>query len=451
MIYFLIVGLIFVLWISFTSNKGDIMTPSFLFTAPFVVACICAAVYSNKWSLDLHLNTLLVILLGCLEFTLVCILVHATYGRRIVSRIKVNPQKYQAFTGVDFKIKTWKIVSLCVVQVISAVVVVRSMRSTLSQYGVGGGSLSSIMYYFREYQIFQDYDVSLSSLASNLRLFSIASSYIVIYVLVNNIICKVPGRNLLPLIASIALGVINSVLLGARGEAIQLIVAAIVIYFLLMRKYNGWKPKVKFKTIILVGILLFVIIITFKSTGNLLGRGEASYAKTMTVSAFDEVAKYLGAEIKNLDIFLQDNWSDRKSTYGNQTFGNILLWISNQLNLGWKIEKDLPFQRVNGISLGNVYTVFYTFIYDFGYMGEIFLVPVMALFSQILYDRIPLDGNRSKVSFRIILSSYVLFLIAFSFFGERVFSYVLNISFVKYILIWYMMIWYFTRLKVKLH
>lgn len=450
MIYILIAGLLLVLWVSFITNKGDIMAPSFIFTAPFVIASICAAVYASKWSLNLHLNTMLVIFLGCFEFTIICFVIHASYGRQVRRINKQNPQKYQVSGTNVFKVENWKLILLCVIQIVSAIVVVRSMRATLNQYGVGSGSLTYVMYYFREYHMFQDYDVSLSSLASNLRLFSIASSYIVIYILINNIICKVPRRNLILLIASIALGIINSVLLGARGEAIQLIVAAIVIYFILMRKYNGWKPKVKFRTVIFVGILIFAIMITFKSTGNLLGRGEASYAKTMTVSALDEVAKYLGAEIKNLDIFLEDNWSSRKEIYGNQTFGNILLWISNHLNLGWEISEDLPFQKVNGISLGNVYTTYYAFIYDFGYIGEMILIPLMAGFTQILYERIPLERNRSKISFRIILNSYILFLLAFSFFGERIFSYVLNISFIKYILIWYVMIWFFTKAKIRL-
>lgn len=97
------------------------------------------------------------------------------------------------------------------------------------------------MYYFRSYSLFSEYSVGISGLAINLRIFSIAACYIWIYVFVNNRILKIKAKNEILLIISFGLGIANSVILGARGEALQLIFALVVIWFFIKRKNNNWK------------------------------------------------------------------------------------------------------------------------------------------------------------------------------------------------------------------
>jgi oligosaccharide repeat unit polymerase len=122
----------------------------------------------------------------------------------------------------------------------------------------------------------------------------------------------------------------------------------------------------------------------------------------------------MGAEIKNLDIYLENPFEGNQMA-GSQTFGVILSWISKRLHLGWNVETVLPFQKVGGISLGNVYKVFYAYIYDFGYVGAAILTMVFAVLVQLIYEYATLERKR-KINFRIILNSYVLSLVVFSFF-----------------------------------
>jgi oligosaccharide repeat unit polymerase len=272
-----------------------------------------------------------------------------------------------------------------------------------------------------------------------------AVTYIWIYIICNDFICKAKIKNLLPMVASIALGVINGVMLGSRGEAIQLVVAVIVTYLFLLKKYNGWQSGLKFRQIFLIAVILLALAFGFKASGDLLGRNSVIHYST---SAMDEVAKYLGAEIKNLDIYLEAPFEKAEMT-GSQTFGIILSWINAKFHLGWNVKTVLPFQKVDEISLGNVYTVFYAYIYDFGYIGFVILTALFAVLVQLIYEYAPLEKRTQKINFMIILNSYTLFLVAFSFFGERFFAAVLNTSFVKYILIWKFMIWFVTKLKVK--
>ena len=188
----------------------------------------------------------------------------------------------------------------------SLYLVIGSMRTSLAQYGISG-NLSLLMYYFRSYSLFSEYSVGISGLATNLRLFSIASCYIWIYIFVNNRVLKIKTRNEILLIISFGLGIANSVILGARGEALQLIFALVSVWFFIKRKHNNWKANIKFKQIIVLMAGLLFMLVIFKSTGDLLGRSSVI---AVTTSAIDEVAKYLGAEIKNLDLFLNEKHSN---------------------------------------------------------------------------------------------------------------------------------------------
>ena len=438
-IYVLIFMLLLALFMAYKAMDKDLMSPAFLYTAPFCIALLCCVVYADKWSLDLHLNTFITILFGSILYILVCIFIHFLYGKRLlrISRRKDNQ-------CIPINVENWKIVLTIVIQCISLYVVVDSMRVSLAKYGISG-NLSLLMYYFRSYSLFSDYSVGISDLAINLRLFSIASCYIWIYVFVNNRILKKKTKNEILLIISFGLGIANSVILGARGEALQLIFALVAIWFFIKRKHNNWKSNIKFKQIIaLLSGVLFLLVI-FKGTGDILGRSSVIAS---TTSAIDEVAKYFGAEIKNLDLFLNEEHS-KPIVFGEQTFSVLLTWIDAKYRIGWNINSILKFRRINGISLGNVYTLYAPLIYDFGYVGAMAMIIVMAILSQCLYENVLIEKKSKVINGKIIMNSYILFLLSFSFFGERFFSCILNFSFYKYIIIWLFMMWFVTKVHIN--
>ena len=444
LIYILVFLLVVILYWAYKYVGKDVASPAFLFVAPFVVACICASIYRHKWLLVMNIDTFVILLGGCFEMVSFCWIIHVTIGKRIKKRI----EKQKKFPIEIINVAGSKIFLISLFQVLSLYVVSKSMKAEVAKYGISG-SFITVMYWYREWHMFSSkYDVNISSLASNMRLVSIAVSYIWIYILVNNFICKKKGKYTGLMLGSLALGVLNCVILGARGEAIQLVVAVYAIYCFLQRKYNDWKPNIKLKQLVLTAIIAMSFLLGFKATGDMLGR---SSVKNYNISAIDEVAKYLGAEIANLNIYLSNRKSWEKTFPGGQTFGNILGWIANKLNIDWTITNYLPFQKVNNISLGNVYTTFYAYICDFGFLGNIVLTAILAIIVQIIYEYMAVEKKKEVINYKIIINSYLIFLIAFSFFGERFFSYVLNISFIKYLIIWKALIWYITKIKFKIN
>jgi hypothetical protein len=70
---------------------------------------------------------------------------------------------------------------------------------------------------------------------------------------------------------------------------------------------------------------------------------------------------------------------------------------------------------------------------------------LFAIIVQLIYEYAHVDKKNDKISFRVILNSYVLSLVVFSFFGERFFSAIVNFTFIKYIIVWLIMIWFLPK------
>lgn len=90
----------------------DLMSPAFLYTAPFCIALLCGAVYADKWSLELHFNTFVTILCGAFLFVLICTIVHFSYGKWL---LKTSKKKDNRCTAIN--VESWKIVLTIIVQV----------------------------------------------------------------------------------------------------------------------------------------------------------------------------------------------------------------------------------------------------------------------------------------------------------------------------------------------
>ncbi|WP_159991239.1 oligosaccharide repeat unit polymerase [Pelistega ratti] len=87
----------------------------------------------------------------------------------------------------------------------------------------------------------------------------------------------------------------------------------------------------------------------------------------------------------------------------------------------------------NGIEIGNVYTTFYSFIYDFNYIGFIPLIIIISLYYVLTYQKIK-STNISCFSFALFIYAYLfndLIMLAFS---NRFYTTILDAGFIKIII-----------------
>lgn len=428
--------LVLILIAAYFLNNRELMSPAVLYSGAFAFSGLWALAYAGKWFLEPSSLTVLVLVGGGLEFVFVTWFIHLFFSS-IRSKQVMNEQAPgyspddQGLDAGEEKIKpwtiaTWKIVLIVVVLIIGILYTIYEIRK------IGGGmSLGEAIYYVRVQTIFTVNGNTLPRLVSIIRNFSLSCGFFFGYILVRERVYfhKLSLSNIL----IVLLAIVTTLLMGDRTEMVVVLIAIFCYYYFLLRtKNNRSKPNNK-KFIIGVVTVGTVVLLLFPQIANLLGRESDAGSNSL-----DYLSVYIGAEIKNLDIFLRTSTIPvTGSVWGSQTFVNILPWFAKIFNFTLPAEGlILPFQTINGVYLGNVYTTYYAYLYDFGIWGVFTLVPVMAGISQLFFERILATRNPNHVPYSILIYSNIVSTLVLSFFSNKFFEQIFARSFVLIILFW---------------
>lgn len=427
--------ILILLYFSYILNKYEYISPSFIFCASFTFSLAWAVAYSNRWDLDLHFNTFWVIFGGTFEFFLVSLFI-----RNIFRKVSKKTIKYKTSEG-NVEISTFTIGIFVIFGILTIVLSAREVvRLTASS------SLPQAIAIYRVASVnptsLDNYDYYLPKWLGYCRLLVNSGGYWFSYIFANDLVYK-RKRKMYSLVAVIV-SMINSAILGSRNDAINILLAMFSIIIILKTKAGMIKTKLNFMNIFKYLLLAVFAIFSFQNLGNIMGR-------TTVIAPLDYLAQYCGAEIKNLDVFLQEgNFPRTEGLFGSQTFIFLYRWIGPKIGLKnyYYYNLDLPFQTINGFSLGNVYTTFYQFIYDFGYLGVIVLVFVMALISQIVYECALRGKENNKPNLWVLVYGYIFSSLVFSFFSNKFFEQNFNVTFIKSIIIWCIYSFLFCKVKI---
>lgn len=169
-----------------------------------------------------------------------------------------------------------------------------------------------------------------------------------------------------PVIIYVCMTLIN----GGRNSSIQLAVALVVYYFIKSSEISG-NTKFEPKTLMKLVLLGLIALLVFSSFRSVVGR-------TSDDNTFDYLAEYLGAPIKNFDIFV--NESHAQNVYwGQETFGHYYI------STGKISTIQMSFRKINGHDLGNVYTAYRSYYSDFGISGLIILTAINSFLYSFFY------------------------------------------------------------------
>ena len=431
MIYLLSLTLIIILILSYYTNEKDIITPSFIFTLSFAFSSIWAVAYADIWNLNtFHKDTYFVITGGVLLFVIVSLLVKGIFSIK-------NQQK-------DIEIHEIKIdLIVKIICIIFEIITIYLCLTTL--LNVVGGSLDNIFESINKYdQVskFSDEFIGIGRLPSLFQIATNALSYWYIYIIINNYLVNKKIDFVSCIV--VLLGMVASMTTGGRNAAINMILSIPAIAIILAKKKNNHqKLKLDFKTKFLIVVIPIIVLISFPRLTALVGR-------EVKQDNMYYLAIYCGAEIKNLDIYIQDNINNNLIIkQKNQTFRHLINWIGPKLGYFEPYKLYLPFRSVNGYGLGNVYTTFYFYIMDYGYIGIVWCVSLMALISQIIYEK----SKRVKLStipkISILMYGYIFSSLLLSFFSNKFYEQNFNKTFIYAIILWNIFNIVFPKIKLK--
>lgn len=421
MIYILLGLLLLLVVFSFLLNDRDIIAPAVLFSASITIGVLFASFYVKKWELNLHMNTFLVLLLGVFEFTMVSFLVKKLTIVRISDRkrdLTWKPQLIHIEESMTLLYIVFEILAIYY----SIYVIVRLFNGSMSHF-----TESTLRY--RDQNMFTSEKVALPTMASYTRAIVDAGGYWFGYVLINNYF--VNRKINYKYVIIVLLSATSSYLLGGRNGIISMIVVLICSWFIISNKASSYFKTVKVSTIMKLLALTIVVLSSFESLAFLIGRTGFKSAQ-----GIDYLAVYIGAPIKNLDTFLQGPLY-KQSGFESQTFINLMNVIGPKLHLTNRIiVLDLPFRYVGTLTLGNVYTTFYAFIYDFGYRGVVILVALMAFISQSVYEFVRNSKRTFYPAYSNLIYAFMASTLIMSFFSNKFYEQIFNKGFVRMLIIW---------------
>jgi oligosaccharide repeat unit polymerase len=394
--------------------------PAVLFCGGFSISAIVLAQYQGAWQFQLSMPTFLVVFGGNLAFTGVSIAIHAMLKH---ANFQVAKRKHARKSFVEQLLSLRPgIPNYVVVIVLQLVIFFVTLHYVQAFFP--DESLSAAIKSYNAASTFSTRDMSFPSPFEQIRSLMVTGGYLMAFDFGRNVAEWRKGESTAKALASFACFALSAALtieLGMRTGAVELAVCAFVAFFICRSKIirgNGiltWKIAGALVALVIVGLAVFQFAA--------IGRDVSGY------DMFDYLAEYLGAQISNLNVFMTSTpFPVERGLPGYMTFARDYGYLGGKLGIdSWIYTLDLPFVTMNGYDLGNVYTTFYAFLYDFGYLGVIVLTGIMAVLSQLIYEQAMRNdwvGTMFCVIYDVVGSALLL-----SFFSNKFYE-TFNVGFV---------------------
>ena len=254
------------------------------------------------------------------------------------------------------------------------------------------------------------------------------SAYLFLYILLFNFFSNVKEYNKY-LIFSIILSIFQSVLSGGRLSMLAIIFAGIMFYMVFYyQKYRKKFPINKKVILIFIsslvgGAVLFILSLAVARGG------------VITIGNFiPYITFYVGGSIEGLNQFLQ-NPIESSKIFGKETFYSINFFL---IRFGlydvepYKVHLEFR-EAITGANIGNIYTAYRSYIYDFGYFG-LTVLPVIfsAIINYLYYTAIKII---KKINIYLLFYSLIFWTLFFDFVRCFFFTGVFSIGMIKQFLI----------------
>lgn len=401
MIYILFVLFFLMLIYLYLRFNKDLIQPSVIFCLVYCVSIFCAILNVSKWNIQLEMKTFLILFLGAVEFIIISLLVNKHFEEKSESCEVIRKNR-----SFKIEIEKYKVFIITVYNVIMIGLLLYYVLNIASQFGEFN-SFSEALTLFKEHTSYAK-DAELPHLLLFAQKPIIVFAYIFMYLYIKNIIFDKENSilynifskwyYLIPVVGYIIHEFINS----NRLTILSLGFAAFTITLILYNIKNNWKKPIKMKSIITIGIIGIIVLVVFYLSASWVGRINNK-------NLIDYITLYCGGSIENLNLFIKSP-PEASSIWGKESFYYLIKNLHDYgiMPLSQMYPIHLEFRYYDGIMIGNVYTAYRRWIYDFGIVGMIILQGIMALFFNVFYNKIKYLASK-YLDFYIIIFSYMIY------------------------------------------
>lgn len=357
----------------------DIVCPAFIYLSGYVASIFCALYNVNRWAIHLHWETVFVLVYGTLLFLVASYCTKKFMLRKYGDILAEDGYKEGRVIRYNKKFVWW----FCLLQFLFFIVQVAYIVSLVSKVDSVSG-LNDAMIFFRN---FNSYSVQWMSsktyfVINQISQIIMMSQYVLVYILTNNYVLERSLRGNYSILLSLTISTVQILFLGGRSLLIIVVAATLLLYVFFRRQYSGYVFCVTIKNCLRVVLILTVGMVMFYYAKFIVGRGGG-----ITFSEIPNyITMYVGGPIQLLDMFLQNPPSPSEIP-GKETFYSLVTEIIRLGFVDWEpYIIHLEFRSATtGAFLGNIYTSYRSYLYDFGYIGLTILPILFAVFSNYVY------------------------------------------------------------------
>lgn len=427
--------LLFLLSISYYLNDKDITSPPVVFTGAFLFAtCICL-INAEKWMFDMHFDTFILLLIGIASFLLFYFFVYRG-NIRWENNFEIKENKKEKYI-----LKKGFFIFLLIL-----LYCIASNYMYISS--IPGDDFGTKLYTYRAASLLGEFEdfYPRSFINENLNVACLGIMYVVIYFSIRRYITE--NKWSFFFVVSCILFIINVPLYsGARGLFIFYIIYAFIIFYIFWQSKNEWKGRIDIKNLFKFILIVFIILVIFVMALELIGRTREGSG----MDVFDSVSVYAGAQLKLLDMFMHDGGytivveKNTDDVFGSYVFWSLYKWLSVKLSEPDLLRSSIAeFRYVNGIFLGNVYTMFWQYYLEAGYWGVCFFSGCMGVFFGFLYKKI--RKYRTGFNMYVVMYAFLFKALVLCFFMDYFYDAFSFYSF-KMLILAYLFYVIFARVK----
>lgn len=420
--YLLFAIVMIYIFLSLNYTKGDLFFPATIVYLVYAFSLSFVVIEMSKWDGAISIETFGILLIGLTVY-----LIGAIFSTKVAVRIGIK-KRYRFFRSISTTLPEEVIpqvstITTAVVVLFDALVLVKyylDVKRSASSVG-NFTDLGSMIGLYRNAGVSGELEVGISKFSAYGFMAMTALAYLYLYIMIINAVQKrLSPKKIIVNIMPVVMFCVCSILTGGRNPLIQLLVAAFMMYYLLVKKFRGYNIKFNRKFTLKLLVIVVITLILFSNMRFLVGR-------TNTLNTVDYLAMYIGAPIKLFDMFVQNPPPKVHELFGQETFVNLWTWFGTFTHdshmTGLIMNKE--FRAFNGLQLGNVYTAFREYYFDFGIAGVVILPFIHSVFFTTFYQKINRNRNNWKKNafdLQVILYSYLSVALAYYSIDDRLFQ-----------------------------
>lgn len=392
MLIILLAIIIILLILNYFSNK-DLLSPSFLLKAVFLLGTLLSILGNKNWNVSISPLLIIVVTMSLVSFYI---------GEKFI-RNKVKIYSNDTYKG--FKISSLFLFLFIILGIFILYIYLNKINTISNDFGYIG--IGNRYNYFRMAMLTGNY--SLGLVFSMFLLFFQGIGYIAIFNLIRGKI-KSKLQKILYFII-IFLVIISMVLGSSRDGFIFLIVYIYVIYI--------FTKRLKTSHIILISIIsILVLFLGFVALGIFTGKSNFSVF-------FETIYLYGGSSLVGLSEFLKKGLI-QSNNFGYESFIGIRDLINRffpNFSIGNYI---LEFTFFPDGTATNIYTAYRAFLVDFGWIGLILINVILGMIMS--YLRMFTASKSMHRELFIVLYAYYMGQLLYMLFTPNITNGILSIT-----------------------